>query len=56
MTIMISYINQYSNLTISNISTQPVIGALPSGATSILDDGQVICDLYEDEDLPLTLV
>ena len=56
LTIMISYFNAASsNLTISNISTQPVIGAVPSGSTSILDDGQVICDLYEDEDLPLTL-
>ena len=56
LTIMISYYNAASsNLTISTISTQPVIGAIPSGSTSILDDGQVICDLYEDEDLPLTL-
>ncbi len=28
---------------------------LPSGAIQIVEDGQVICDLYEDEDLPLTL-
>jgi len=56
LTIMISYYNAASsNLTISTISTQPVIGAIPSGSSSILDDGQVICDLYEDEDLPLTL-
>ena len=27
----------------------------PSGAIQIVEDGQVICDLYEDEDLPLTL-
>ena len=27
----------------------------PSGAIQLLEDGQVICDLYEDEDLPLTL-
>ena len=27
----------------------------PSGAIQVLEDGQVICDLYEDEDLPLTL-
>ena len=26
-----------------------------SGAIQLLEDGQVICDLYEDEDLPLTL-
>jgi len=28
---------------------------IPTGAIQILGDGQVICDLYEDEDLPLTL-
>ena len=27
----------------------------PSGAIQTLEDGQVICDLYEEEDLPLTL-
>tara|TARA_R110002020_G_scaffold18189_1_gene63938 strand:+ start:1434 stop:4136 length:2703 start_codon:yes stop_codon:yes gene_type:complete len=27
----------------------------PSGATQTLENGQVICDLYEDEDIPLTL-
>ena len=55
-TIMISYSNNASNsVTISNASIQPVIGAVPSGATNFLDNGQVICDLYEDEDLPLTL-
>jgi len=56
LTIMISYSNATAtDLVISDISTQPVIGATPSGSTSILDNGQVICDLYEDEDLPLTL-
>ena len=56
LTVMISYSNATStDLTISNISAQPIIGAIPSGDTSILDNGQVICDLYEDEDLPLTL-
>ena len=55
-TIMISYSNNASNsVTISNASIQPVIGAVPSGATNFLENGQVICDLYEDEDLPLTL-
>ena len=56
MTYMLAYYSTSAqDLTISNISIQPVIGAVPSGSTSILDDGQVICDLYEDEDLPLTL-
>ena len=55
-TIIISYFNSVSNsVTISNASIQPVIGAVASGAIQILGDGQVICDLYEDEDLPLTL-
>ena len=29
--------------------------AQPSNATNLLANGQVICDLYEDEDIPLTL-
>ena len=41
-------------VTISNISVQPKDIAA-SGAIQLLDNGQVICDLYEDEDLPLTL-
>jgi len=55
-TVMIAYGNTVvDSLTITSISVQPVIGADPSGAVQILGDGQVICDLYEDEDLPLTL-
>ena len=38
-----------TNISISTAPTQP------SGAIQILGDGQVILDLYEDEDLPLTL-
>ena len=38
-----------SNISITTAPTQP------SGAIQILGDGQVILDLYEDEDLPLTL-
>ncbi len=53
ITIMISYSHPDAfNLEISSIS------ALPIGSTTadpILSDGQVILDLYEDEDLPLTL-
>jgi len=56
MTYMMAYYSTAAeDLTISNISVQPLIGAIPSGDTSILDNGQVIVDLYEDEDLPLTL-
>jgi len=55
-TVMIAYINTIvATATITSLSVQPVIGAVPSGATNILGDGQLICDLYEDEDLPLTL-
>tara|TARA_R110001599_G_scaffold128298_2_gene302024 strand:+ start:220 stop:2973 length:2754 start_codon:yes stop_codon:yes gene_type:complete len=54
-TIMISYFNGVANnVTISSISVQPSAVAA-SGAIQLLDNGQVICDLYEDEDIPLTL-
>jgi len=52
----ISYRNTVvDTVIISSTSIQPVIGAVPSGATNVLEDGQVICDLYEDEDIPLSL-
>jgi len=55
-TIMIVYYNTIiGTATITDISIQPVIGAIPSGATNVLDNGQVLCDLYEDEDIPLSL-
>ena len=55
-TIMLNYYNiVVDTANITSISIQPVIGAIPSGATNVLENGQVICDLYEDEDLPLTL-
>tara|TARA_R100001369_G_scaffold13849_2_gene28222 strand:+ start:696 stop:3401 length:2706 start_codon:yes stop_codon:yes gene_type:complete len=41
-----------SKCTIGQIQLQPSFGL---NGSVILDDGQVICDLYEDEDLPLTL-
>ena len=40
------------NCTIGSIEMIPTSG---SSGSILLDDGQVICDLYEDEDLPLTL-
>lgn len=56
MTVMLGYYSTVAeDLSISDISVQPIIGAIPSGSSSILEDGQVICDLYENEDLPLTL-
>ena len=50
----------YYSTTISDIVEIDTIGIteappFPSGAIQILGDGQVIVDLYEDEDLPLTL-
>jgi len=55
-TIMIVYYNTIvATATITSLSIQPVVGAVPSGASNVLDNGQVILDLYEDEDLPLTL-
>ena len=41
-------------LTISAISVTNN-GFTPTTTTTVLGDGQVICDLYEDEDIPLTL-
>ena len=55
-TVMICYVNNVIDTAIiTELSVQPVVGAIPSGATNVLENGQVICDLYEDEDLPLTL-
>ena len=55
-TVMIIYFNTVTDTaTITDISIQPVVGAIPSGATNVLDNGQVIVDLYEDEDIPLSL-
>ena len=54
-TLVVSYVNTVAtNVTVSHISVVPT-GTTPSGALQLLDDGQVILDLYEDEDLPLTL-
>jgi hypothetical protein len=54
-TLVVSYTNSLAtNVTISNISVLPS-GIQPSGAIQLLEDGQVILDLYEDENIPLTL-
>jgi hypothetical protein len=54
-TLVVSYTNSLAtNVTISNISVVPS-GIQPSGAIQLLEDGQVILDLYEDENIPLTL-
>jgi hypothetical protein len=53
--ILVSFFNSANdNLIISNISVTQV-GATPTQIYTELQDGQVICDLYEDEDIPLTL-
>jgi len=53
--LMISYSNNLAtNIAINKISTLPQ-GTKPSGANNVLASGEVICDLYEDEDIPLTL-
>jgi len=54
-TIVISYYNgAVDNIVISNISVSQQ-GIIPTTIYTALQDGQVICDLYEDEDIPLTL-
>jgi hypothetical protein len=54
-TVVVSYANTVAtNVTVSNISVVPS-GITPSGAIQLLEDGQVILDLYEDENIPLTL-
>jgi hypothetical protein len=54
-TLVVSYLNTVAtNVTVSDISVVPA-GTTPSGAIQLLDDGQVILDLYEDENIPLTL-
>ena len=53
--VWVAYLGQAAvNLTISSISVAPTATA-PSEIYSDLADGQVICDLYQEEDIPLTL-
>ena len=54
MTIMCNfYSTAAEDFTISNISVQPISGA--TSGTPIVESGEVLLDLYEDENLPLTL-
>lgn len=54
-TIVISYYNFVAdNIVIDNVSISQQ-GVTPTQTYSDLLDGQVICDLYEDEDIPLSL-
>ena len=53
--ILVSFLNSANdNLVVSNISVTQV-GVTPTTVYTDLQDGQVICDLYEDEDIPLSL-
>ena len=53
--VQINYTNTVADtFKIGNISVVPQ-GVTPSFGTFNLDDGQVICDLYQEEDIPLTL-
>ena len=56
-TIMLMYINVAETDTTDNLMSLSVRGSgqPPSGAINVMGDGQVICDLYEDEEMPLTL-
>jgi hypothetical protein len=54
-TLVVSYTNSLAtSVIVSDISVLPS-GIQPSGAIQLLEDGQVILDLYEDENIPLTL-
>ena len=54
-TILISLTNSVADdLDITNISILP-LGVQPTFTNFHLEDGQVICDLYQHEDIPLTL-
>ena len=54
--LFIAYVRNSGNgsITLTEISIKEKEGTAPLLITS-LNDGQVICDLYEDEDIPLTL-
>ena len=53
--VQINYTNTVADtFKIADISVVP-LGVTPSFGTFSLDDGQVICDLYQEEDIPLTL-
>tara|TARA_R110000772_G_scaffold12113_4_gene37292 strand:- start:2430 stop:5216 length:2787 start_codon:yes stop_codon:yes gene_type:complete len=53
--IFISYFNTVNDtIRITDISVSPQ-GLTPTEIFTDLEDGQVICDLYEDEDIPLSL-
>ena len=50
----IDYVGSVANILIESIAIYSVQSS-PSGIYTDLQDGQVICDLYQEEDIPLTL-
>ena len=56
MTLLIAYLSDFNNgtLDISEISIKET-GAVPTLVFQDLSDGSVICDLYKEEDIPLSL-
>ena len=53
-TFLIDYSSTAGNLTIESVSIQPNQSSPPETFTN-LESGEVICDLYEEEAIPLTL-
>ena len=51
--ISVDYTSTAGSLTIFNMGVMPSTSS-PSGKYTNLEDGQVICDIYEEEDIPLT--
>jgi hypothetical protein len=52
--LLLDYVGEAQVILISNIEVLSITSA-PSGIFTDLQDGQVICDLYQEEDIPLTL-
>lgn len=58
-TTTIAIVTSSNSLSVGSVTIQSVsllnATIAPSQTTNLLGDGQVICDLYEDEEIPLTL-
>ena len=52
--ILFDYVGESQSILISSIAVLSIT-TTPSGIFTDLQDGQVICDLYQEEDIPLTL-
>lgn len=55
MTIFVAYEENNTSSSVCIIGQIQVQPAFGQSGSVLLDDGQVICDLYEDEDIPLSL-